>query len=314
MRSSDEARSGARLHPDLPALLVLCAMAFAVAFVRPRLAEAFRSTKSTYDVYALPAADQAPLVSLGFRSALADLTFAHVLVSYGVHIQEKRRFEFVGNYLEFVNELDPKFRAPYRYADTLLTLGGVAPKPEDYARARAILERGMKEFPYDAELWTQAGQFFAYLAPTQLESEAEKREWRLEGARRLARACELVSQNEALPYHCITAASLLSKAGEREATIQFLERVLTVVDNDEVRAIAQSYLQQTAGDVERDRVDYRVERFTTVWRHDLSYVSKDALLVAGPPLDALRCAGKGARGGATCAPTWRSWGEASDRR
>lgn len=315
MKSSEPptTAAGARAA-QLLAMLIIALAPVVVGATRSRLAARFHQTKVTSDVYALPSPEQTVAVSLGFRSALADLLFANVLVSYGIHIQEKRRFEFVGNYLETVNELDPKFRAPYRYADTLLTLGAVNPRPEDYVRARKILERGMAERPFDAELWLQAGQFMAYLAPSTFSDEAQKQEWRLEGARRLARACELVGQNESLPYHCITAASLLSKAGEREATIQFLERVLTVVDNEEVRALASGYLQRTADERERDRVQRRLEKFAGVWQSDLSYLSKDALLTVGPPLDVPRCAGRASAPRSGCAATWRSWGEEIGQR
>lgn len=309
MKSSEPA--GRRLDSGVViALAVMLASVIVIGAARPRLAERFGRVKATSDVYALPSPEQTVALSLGYRSAVADLLFANVLVSYGIHIQERRRFEFVGNYLEVINELDPKFRAPYRYADTLLTLGAVNPRPEDYVRARKILERGMQELPYDGELWTQAGQFMAYLAPATFSDEAEKRAWRLEGARRLSRACELVGSNETLPYHCITAASILSKAGEREATIQFLERVLTVVDDESIRALAVGYLQKTAGDKQRDEVQWRVDRFAGVWFSDLSYLSKDAMLTLGPPLDVAACAGMptGARP-ARCAPTWRAWGE-----
>ena len=40
-----------------------------------------------------------------------------------------------------VNALDPKFRAPYRYTDTLLVLSAVKPLESDYDRARQIFER-----------------------------------------------------------------------------------------------------------------------------------------------------------------------------
>ncbi len=315
MKSSEPASTEARARvAELAAVLIMALAAVLVGVTRPRLAGQFHQIKASSDVYALPSPEQSVVLSLGWRSALADLLYSNVLVSYGIHIQEKRRFEFVGNYLETVNELDPKFRAPYRYADTLLTLGSVNPRPEDYVRARKILERGMTELPYDGELWTQAGQFMAYLAPSTFSDEELKKEWKLEGARRLARACELVGQNDNLPYHCITAATLLSKAGEREATIQFLERVLTVVDDEQVRALAMGYLQQTAGERERDDVQWRVERFAGVWHKDLSFLSKDALLAIGPPLDVGRCAGRSGRLGSGCYATWRSWGEELGRR
>ena len=314
MRSSESTGPTRPNRPEIVAVLVMLLAAVSIGFTRPRLAVRFHDLDAAADVYALPSPEQSVVLSLGWRSALADLIFSDVLVSYGIHIQEKRRFEFAANYLETVIELDPKFRAPYRYGDTLLTLGSIKPRQQDYLVARKILERGMQEFPFDAELWTQAGQFMAYLAPSSFDDEALKKEWKLEGARRMARACELIGNNESVPFHCISAAAILSKAGEREATIRFLERVLTVVDDEEVRGIALSFLQKTVSESERDRVQWRSERFSDAWRTDLSYVTKDALLVAGPAFDVARCAGRGEEPASQCFATWRAWGTQSGRR
>ena len=215
MRSSDAPRPASRQAGQFVALAVALAAVVTIAGTRPRLADHFHRASVGSDVYALPNPEQTVVASLGWRSALADLIYAHVLVSSGLHIHEKRRFEFAGNYLDTINELDPKFRAPYHYADTLLTLSTVAPRVEDYVKARQILERGMDELPLDGELWSAAGQFMAYLAPSQLKDEEQKKEWRLAGARRLARACELVGKNENIPYHCITAAGIFTRAGQR---------------------------------------------------------------------------------------------------
>ncbi len=150
---------------NMAAFGLLALSAAAVSGLRGPLNTRLEATNVRNDVFALPPPGQVVTMSLGYRSALADLIFAHVLVSSGIHFQEKRVFEFVGNYLETVNELDPKFRAPYRLADTLLVFQVKAVGPEAYREARRILERGLAEFPYDQALWASAGQFFAYLAP-----------------------------------------------------------------------------------------------------------------------------------------------------
>ncbi|HEX7668852.1 MAG TPA: HAT repeat-containing protein, partial [Polyangiaceae bacterium] len=154
-----------RAAPNRLAWVVAFTCALGIAFVRPTLAARFHRLRVTADVYPLAPPDQMVIASLGWRSALADAIFAHVLVSYGLHFQEKRRFEFVGEYLDTVNALDPLFRQPYRLADTLLVLAPEPPKLEHYEKAREIFLRGLAHFPYDSELWLTAGQYLAYLAP-----------------------------------------------------------------------------------------------------------------------------------------------------
>jgi hypothetical protein len=277
-----------------------------LALVQPRLAARLQGVTSTRDSYALPAPEATIVASLGYRAALADLVFANVLVSYGLHFDERRGFEFVGHYLDAITALEPKFRAPYSVADTLLTLQAQPPPPGNYVKARELLERGMHELAYDSHLWLQAGQFMAYLGPPQFQDPKVKQEWRLAGARRLARACELISEDENLPFQCISAAGMLSREGEIDATVQFLERVLVVSDNEEIHALALGLLQQRAGERERLRAEERRQRFRQAWGQDLRFVAKDLLLVVGPQFPAARCAGLLVEDPA-CATSWRAW-------
>ena len=205
--------------------------AFGIGELRARLLPRFAAVRDKTDVYTLPSPEQVVVASLGYRSALADLLFAHVLVWHGIHFQEKRRLDHAADYLDTVTALDPTFREPYYYGDTLIAMQPVKPRHEDYVRARRLLERGLAARPGDTELWLSTGQFLAYMAAPWLEDPKEREEWRLAGARILARACELVGENENIPYNCIIAAGLFDKAGEREANIQFLERVLAVSDD-----------------------------------------------------------------------------------
>ncbi|MBN1605748.1 MAG: hypothetical protein JW940_03905 [Polyangiaceae bacterium] len=312
MRSSERALGGWALFGSLRRALPVLFMglgAAAIGLVRPTLAQSFHGLRVRNDVYGLPAPEQTVVASLGYRAALADTLYAHVLVDHGLHFSERRAYEFVGNYLETINALDPKFREPYLFADTLLTLQPVPPPIENYDVARRILERGMRERPYDTELWTQAGQFFAYLAPAQIHGAVKQQEWRMAGARALAHACEIVSHNANLPYHCITAAGILSRAGETEAMLSWLERVVMVNDDEEIHRLALGYLKAKLGEREQQRVQQRLRRFKQAWQADLDFLSKDALLVLGPGFDPTRCAGLDAAESPKCATSWLAWSE-----
>src|ERR1039457_3859923 len=162
--------------------------------VRGGLAHDFSRARVKRDIYALPSPRQAVAFSLGYRSAMAELIFAHLLVESGLHLQEHRRFDTLDAYLETVIALDPKFATPYHLADTLLTFQADPASLKDFKQARGILETGMRELPFDQELHLTAGQFLAYLAAPRIEEFAGKTEaeqWRIAGARALARSCEL---------------------------------------------------------------------------------------------------------------------------
>jgi len=290
------------------ALCLLCGLVAAstLALGHSSLVQAHGRTRAGRDVYALAPPQQVVVASLGYRAALADLIFAHVQVSAGEHLLEKRLFEFAAQYLQTVNELDPKFRDGYRFADAIITLQTAKVPPEKYAEARAILERGTRELPYDQELWSSAGQFLAYLAPAVLTSEQEKREWQQEGARYLARACELIGSNEVIPYHCYTAASLFSKAGNVAASLSLLERMRLLVDDPELQQLIDFKLRSLAGSEVQHAAQERAERFERLWRSDLPFVSRIAESALGPRFDPFACARlAGAQPRLECATSFR---------
>lgn len=294
---------------DLIAVLVMALAALVVGSHRPRLASEYARVHDAADAYLLPPVDQAYVASLGYRSALADLIFAHVLVSYGLHFQEKRLFAHVGEYLDLVNRLDPKFRSPYWFADTLLTLQPETPPVELYRKARQIQERGLKELPHDQELWSAAGQFLAYLAPQQLQDPEEKKEYKRTGAQYLMRACNLVGSNENIPHHCITAANLLNDASDRDAKQQFLERMLTMTDNPEIQELALGLLKRNMGEQAQAAIKQRQAQFRARWQADLPHSPRVEMGALGPSFDAAACAGAERALVPECATSWRVWGD-----
>jgi tetratricopeptide (TPR) repeat protein len=293
------------------AALVLGA-AGAVGLVRPRLAETFHGIQVRSDVYPLPPASALVAASLGHRAALADMIFAHVRVSYGIHATEKRRMEFVGLYLDAINALDPLFSDPYVLADTLLVFGPDEPRREHYIKAREVFERGLRNRPYDTALWLTAGQFLAFLGGPHMPTPEEQSAWKLEGARMMARACDLASANERIPYHCIVAAGLLDRAGEREASINSLKRILAVSDDPEIQSLALNYLAARLSERDKERQERRRSVFRAAWKGDLPFVSKDMMLVLGPKTDLARCAGRNASDDVSCATSWQSWAAIAD--
>lgn len=288
--------------------LSMLACAVTIRAVQPRVSEKFAALRHESDSYALPAPEQVVVASLGYRSALADYLFAWTRVSYGLHFEEKRRFDRVGDYLETIVALDPEFRTPLRFADTMLIFQPKLVPPENYRFARDFLERGLARHPDDADLWLQSGQFTAYLAPPHLPQKESKDEWRYAGARMLARACDLMGGNKNLPYHCMTAASLFSGAGQREATIQSLERILAVSDDEEVRRRAMGFLREQVDQQAAERIQARGAKVRAIWGRQLPMMSRNIIQMMGPQFDEALCSGRRALEEAPeCATSWRDW-------
>jgi hypothetical protein len=290
---------------DRVALLVLLIGVALIALLRPGLAAQEGRLRDGRDPYLLPPPEQTVVMSLGYRAAAADLIFGHVLVAAGIHLTEKRLFEFAGDYLATINALDPKFRDPYRYADAILTVQTVEVPEEMYRQARELLLRGTRELPFDQDLHLSAGQYLAYLAPQWLKDPKEGAAYKQEGARLLARACELVGSNENAPHHCVTAARLLGDAGNEAAAQAFLERFLMVVDDPELRQLAQMKLDRLRGGGEMSEQRKRYERMLELWRLDLPFVSRLEINSLGPRFEPAGCAGLARSTAEECASTFR---------
>lgn len=325
-----------RSHDVLRTVGLVLLAVLAIALVRGPLFAQHRQVKETSDIYALPPAREVVVLSLGYRSALADLLWAHLMVSQGLHTLERRRFDNMIPLLDTINELDPLFRDPYRMADALITFNAKETPIDEVRKARAIMERGVENRPLDAELWLGLGEFTAFIAPgTYLTDPAEQEQWRVEGARALGRAAELSGDNSYIAWQALGGARFLGRAGARDAEVNFLQRTLVVTDDEELKEKARARLDYLLNDpraaeqarlAKREAEDIatriraaeqtdlfrRLERGVWEQRHqDVPYVTRLRYMVLGPPRDPARCAGARADD-AGCAPSWRAWEERSE--
>ncbi|WP_437494458.1 hypothetical protein WME75_22615 [Sorangium sp. So ce1014] len=300
----------ARARDALVTVALSAAAAVAIGSVRAPAAALEQRVAETSDVYVLPPPDEVVTLSLGYRSALADLLWSHVLVSQGLHTMERRRFENLTLLLDAIIALDPTFREPYLFADALITFQTTTTPRNEVIKAREIMERGVQNRPLDGELWLALGQFVAFIAPASyLTDPAEKAQWRLDGARMLARAAELGGNDANISWQALGGAGILGRAGEREAQIRFLQRTLAVTDDEELKQKIRAQLDALLGEQAAESYRRRLDGFTEIWRRDLPFVSKSAILVLGPPRDPAYCAGGAHADEPRCAPTWRAWAE-----
>jgi hypothetical protein len=298
------------VRAKLVTLGLVLASATAIGAVRGTLAGINQHVKEESDVYVLPPPDQVVTLSLGYRSALMDLLWAHVLVSQGLHTFERRRFENLSLFLDSINELDPTFREPYLNADALYTFQGFEPSHAEVLKARDVMERGTRELPYDGQIWLSLGEFVAFIGPgTYLTDEAEAQQWRIDGARILARAAELGGENANITWHTLGAAGIFHRAGERDAEIRLRLRALAVTDDPELQERLRRELGKLLSEEQKDISINLDRKLVDLWQRDLPIVPRAMMLVLGPPVEPARCAGPGHERDPACAFTWRDWAE-----
>jgi tetratricopeptide (TPR) repeat protein len=293
--------------PTIAAVVALLASMLVIGLVRPRAAASVAAVREESDSYPLPPPDQLEVVSLGYRSAAADLIWAYVMVAQGLRLSQHRRFEHGERYFQSIFALEPTYRRPYLLLDTILTFGSTKGTPEDAWAARRLFEFGLAQRPTDAQLHVQAGSFMAYLAPGLLP-ESEHQAWRLAGANLLLRAAEL-GATEATTWSGLAGVAVLNRNGQREAAIAYLERVFEINEDPAIRNEIARQLRGLKGEETLDRAQASARRFETAWRSDLPFISRPMMLLVGPAADPAACAGAGHGAEVACARDWRSWTE-----
>jgi hypothetical protein len=279
-------------------VLALLVSVGAIAATQPGLARAVAKVKLGEEVSALPPPDELRTMSLGYRAALADLLWASLKVEWGRRAEEHRKFPDIQRYLDGILALEPDHPTLYRFVDTLLVYRpGEIGTEADARAARAYLERGTRERPYDADVWLEYGQFIAFLAPTFLKDKAEIEAWRKDGALAMARSIELGSN----PGRSLTVATLLNQAGERQAAIKQLERTYALTEDPQMREQWRLKLAYLSG--KRD-VESRVGAFEYEWRTRYPFLRREGALLLGQTTSPAACAGPDARERRECPADW----------
>ena len=285
-------------------ILLLAVSVLGVARLQPRLAGTVHGIKQREDVHALPPADQLKHMTLGHDAAVVDLLWAKLLVEYGTHSFEKRPFPDLPRYLDAILAIEPDYEPLFRYVDTLIVYRQPVGTEADARLARVYLERGLVVRPHDHRLWKTYGQFIAFIAPSFLTSRDEIDRWRQDGAHALVRAVELGASTNS----SISAATILSKNGERDAAIHYLQRAKAITDDPAERDAIALKLEALEANVRDDSAARAVSFVESRWRETFPFLSRGTFLLVAPNPDPLRCVGHdmGGQAHAECARDWGS--------
>jgi hypothetical protein len=214
----------------------LLAAAGGVGLLQPRLARAAHAAGERENDFSLPPPAQLRAATLGWDAAAVDVIWADLLVEYGTHWADHREFEDTGRYADAILELEPGYPPLYRYIDTMLVYRPLQGTEKDARAARAYLERGTREHPTDASIWLEYGQFEAFIGPSFLTDDKQVEAWRQDGAVAMAHAVEL----GASPDRALTAASLLTRAGQAEMAIASLERAYAFTEHPSMAEVHEA--------------------------------------------------------------------------
>jgi hypothetical protein len=281
--------------------LLLALLVGGVARLQPRLAAETAAIKAREDVYLFPPPAELRAATFGYTAAATDLLWAKLLIEYGTHWAEHRPFPDLNRYLDAIVELDPKFNTFYEFVDSLLLFRPVHGTEEDARSARAYFERGLREMPYDPDIWVHYGQFVAFLAPSWLTSNEERDKWREQGAVALMHASDLGADVQ----QTIAASSMLSRRfGENDAAIRALTRQYAVADDEATRAEVAAKLEVLQANRQRDAAESVIMTIEGQWRRDFAFLTRGEFLLLGPTDNPISCAGLSAEDREGCAKDW----------
>jgi hypothetical protein len=284
----------------LQALAIAVVGLLGIAVVQPRMATDFHSIRQRDDVFLLPPPNQLRAMTLGYKAAATDVLWAKLILEYGLHWQEKRAFPDVTRYIDGILALEPDFPLVYDFLDTIMLypMSGVSASEADARQVRAYLERGTRARPYDPNIWVHYGQFVAFLGPQYLTDKSEADQWRLDGANALARGVELGADSQ----RSLAASTILSKAGERQATIDHLQRAYAMTDDPALREQFLLKLRVLKADADAEQAVTFVDREL---RSHYPFLGRGAGLLVGPKRTAAACAGPASYSRRGCARDWQ---------
>lgn len=291
---------------DLAAVALMALAALGIALFQPRLVGAVKNVTLTDEAAALPPPRQLRAMTLGYHSAAADLLWAKLVVEQGVRRDEKRTFNGITQYIDAIIELEPDHQTLYQFVDTLLVYPTNRVGTEDDARkARAYLERGTKERPYDSDVWLRYGQFTAFLGPSFLNDEAEIEQWRKDGAHAIFYAVDLGAD----VGRSLSAATILAKAGETDSLIVQLQNKYALTEDEDTREQLRIRIRQLQEKAAKTQLKADVEAATKrveerEWGGRYPFLSRGETLLVGPHRDPARCAGPDAFVRRDCAADW----------
>jgi hypothetical protein len=283
--------------------VLLVVAAGCVAATQPRLAALAHAAKEREEVYALPPPMPLHVATLGWDAAAVDLLWSKLLVEYGTHWEEHRDFKSVPNYVDTIIELEPSYGPLYRHVDTLLAYRPLQGTEEDARLARAYLERGTRERPYDVHVWEEYGQFMAFMGPSFLHDRAERDAWRADGALAMGHAVDLGASAET----ALSAATILTEAGGRDQAIAYLRRTYAFTEDRSMALVHEAIGRRLAAlehNAWNDAADAAEKVIEARWTHEMPLVSRDLYVLLGPHVDPIRCAGIDSEDDPRCSRDW----------
>ena len=202
------------------------------------------------DIQLLPAPAALPMLSLGYRKALADVLWVMTLVYFGDQVAVRGRMKYLSARTDAILALDPKFRDVYPWIGVVAVYNTGGITLSDVETSNRYLERGMRVFPRDGELVYLLAFNYAIEMPPFVRDREQKKRWKRHAAELFARAARLPG---APADAALMAAEMTSRTSDRTIVIARLRSLLATATEDRIRDQLVARLAQVTSEAEAER-------------------------------------------------------------
>jgi hypothetical protein len=240
-----------------------------------------RSTLHVEDIQYIPAPRSLPILSLGYRRALADLFWVATLVYFGEQVALRGRMKYLAARTDAILALDPRFREVYKWIGVVAVYNTGSITFGDIETSNRYLERGMRAFPRDGELVYLLAFNYAIEMPPFVEDPARKGELRRKAAELFDRAARLPG---APADAALMAAEMTTRSADRSVLIARLRSLLAIATEDRIRDQLVARLAQVTSEAEAEAEDADRRELQEAWRRDYPFLPRGMFVLVGPKL------------------------------
>ena len=260
-------------------LLAAAAVALVVATaLAQRRTSGLRATfPADEDLVYLPRAEALQRSALGHRELMADLVFMRTVLYFATELTGDKDYRWLDRHVDTVIALDPRFHAAYTFGGRATMYNGLIINNRMVESSNHFLRAGIEQFPNDWELAFMLG--CNYLFELKTDDPAQRRTWRRLGADWLRRAALAGGGPSWLPG---LAATIMTKEGEAEAAVRYLEEAyMTAATAEQREDIRRRLLLQRRELL--PKLQEAEQRFRTAWQATLPYAPGDLFVLVGEP-------------------------------
>jgi hypothetical protein len=260
-------------------VLSIVMLAWAIRTTRLTAFEAHRESQTYEDVYYLPPAEWLPVLSMGYRSAAADLLWCRSLVYFGEEFLRKGTVKHLFNYANAIIALDPDFKSVYPWVATAAMYRAGEFDVKEAMHAADYLRTAVRRWPDDGKLAWELGSMLKFEIYPYVGKDPALGEKISEEAAQHLSAAALMGAGPA--WLALNSSSLLQRLGKTEQAIQHLEEVYGSVQDESVKAEIAERLASLRSEAYAAAVREANDQFEAQRAASYPYLSSTMFLLLG---------------------------------